>query len=186
MTLRHYTLLLLTAATLSLQAQVRLVNDGPYARLTIDGQPMLVLGGELILLWFGAWKNSMSCYAPLWFKQDTKRFPRSMTRNGKPLEIASAFSEKVFQADQKAFNRLMAHLAATDTQERTVVMVQVENEIGMLEEARDHSPEAVTTWPCPSTVTFFWAATASVSSALAVTRIVSPDFASATAALSVV
>ena len=47
MTLRHYTLLLLTAATLSLQAQVRLVNDGRYARLTIDGQPMLVLGGEL-------------------------------------------------------------------------------------------------------------------------------------------
>ena len=203
MTLRHYTLLLLTAATLSLQAQVRLVNDGRYARLTIDGQPMLVLGGELsnsaatcpediaevmprmaqmglntvlvpapwdliepeegqfdfslidctlqearknglkvILLWFGAWKNSMSCYAPLWFKQDTRRFPRSMTRNGKPLEIASAFSEKVFQADQKAFNRLMAHLAATDAQEHTVVMVQVENEIGMLEEARDHSPEA--------------------------------------------
>ena len=203
MTLRHYTLLLLTAATLSLQAQVRLVNDGRYARLTVDGQPMLVLGGELsnsaatcpediaevmprmaqmglntvlvpapwdliepeegqfdfslidctlqearknklkvILLWFGAWKNSMSCYAPLWFKQDTRRFPRSMTRNGKPLEIASAFSEKVFQADQKAFNRLMAHLAATDAQEHTVVMVQVENEIGMLEEARDHSPEA--------------------------------------------
>ena len=203
MTLRHYTLLLLTAATLSLQAQVRLVNDGRYARLTVDGQPMLVLGGELsnsaatcpediaevmprmaqmglntvlvpapwdliepeegqfdfslidctlqearknklkvILLWFGAWKNSISCYAPLWFKQDTRRFPRSMTRNGKPLEIASAFSEKVFQADQKAFNRLMAHLAATDAQEHTVVMVQVENEIGMLEEARDHSPEA--------------------------------------------
>lgn len=46
---------------------------------------------KLVYLWFGAWKNSMSCYAPLWFKQDTKRFPRAQTANGKPLEIATAF-----------------------------------------------------------------------------------------------
>ena len=25
-------------------------------------------GLKVIFLWFGAWKNSMSCYAPLWFK----------------------------------------------------------------------------------------------------------------------
>lgn len=24
---------------------------------------------KIILLWFGAWKNSMSCYAPMWFKE---------------------------------------------------------------------------------------------------------------------
>ena len=34
---------------------------------------------QVVFLWFGAWKNSMSCYAPGWFKQDTKRFPRAMT-----------------------------------------------------------------------------------------------------------
>ncbi|MBM6993922.1 MAG: DUF5597 domain-containing protein [Prevotella sp.] len=96
---------------------------------------------KVVFLWFGAWKNSMSCYAPLWFKQDVKRFPRAMNAQGKPLEIASAFSENVFQADNKVFGRLVQHIKETD-QRHSVVMLQVENEIGMLEDARDHSPLA--------------------------------------------
>ena len=97
---------------------------------------------QVVFLWFGVWKNSMSCYAPAWFKQDTKKYPRAMTRSGKPLEIASAFSEEVFQADCRAFTRLMEHLAAKDKGIGTVSMIQIENEIGMLEDARDHSPLA--------------------------------------------
>ncbi len=97
---------------------------------------------KVVLLWFGAWKNSMSCYAPSWFKADTKRFPRARTREGKPLEIASAFSDKVYEADSKAFSRLLRHIAETDTA-GTVIMLQLENEIGMLEDARDHSPLAL-------------------------------------------
>ena len=95
---------------------------------------------KVVFLWFGAWKNSMSCYAPLWFKQDTKRFPRARTQQGKPLEIASPFSEDVFQADNKAFEALVKHISETGCDE--VTMIQVENEIGMLEDARDHSPLA--------------------------------------------
>jgi len=92
---------------------------------------------KVVFLWFGAWKNSMSCYAPLWFKQDTKRFPRARTRQGKPLEIASPFSENVFQADNKAFEALVKHISESGSD--VVAMIQVENEIGMLEDARDHS-----------------------------------------------
>ncbi len=95
---------------------------------------------KVVFLWFGAWKNSMSCYAPLWFKQDTKRFPRARTQQGKPLEIASCFSENVFQADNKAFGALVKHISETGGD--VVPMIQVENEIGMLEDARDHSPLA--------------------------------------------
>lgn len=97
---------------------------------------------KVVFLWFGAWKNSMSCYAPLWFKENYKRFPRAYTRNGKPLEIASAFSEAVYEADQRAFSKWMQHIAAVDKEEGTVIMIQIENEIGMLEDARDYSPEA--------------------------------------------
>lgn len=97
---------------------------------------------KVVFLWFGAWKNSMSCYAPLWFKENTKKYPRAMTRTGKPLEIASAFSEEVFQADCRAFTRFMQHLAEKDRGIGTVSMIQIENEIGMLEDARDHSPLA--------------------------------------------
>ena len=96
---------------------------------------------HVVFLWFGVWKNSMSCYAPLWFKQDTRRFPRARTASGKPLEIASAFSDQVLQADLRAFTALMQHIRQTDTQ-GTVAMMQIENEIGMLEDARDHSPLA--------------------------------------------
>lgn len=97
---------------------------------------------KVVFLWFGAWKNSMSCYAPLWFKKDYKKYPRAYTKAGKPLEIASSFSDQVYQADNRAFAGLMKHIAAIDSQEHTVIMVQIENEIGMLEDARDYSKEA--------------------------------------------
>ena len=97
---------------------------------------------KVVFLWFGAWKNSMSCYAPLWFKSDYKKYPRCYTETGKPLEIASPFSENVFKADSKAFVKLMSHIKDFDSKENTVIMTQVENEIGMLESARDHSKTA--------------------------------------------
>ena len=97
---------------------------------------------KIVPLWFGAWKNSMSCYAPAWFKRDVKRFPRAVTAEGKPLEIASCFSDNVLQADLKAFSALMQHIAEKDPQREVVIMMQIENEIGMLESARDHSPLA--------------------------------------------
>lgn len=93
---------------------------------------------DVVLLWFGAWKNSMSCYAPAWVKIDTKRFPRSYTHEGKPLEILSAFSINVLKADQTAFVSVLKHLKGSNRLNR-VKMIQIENEIGMLESARDHS-----------------------------------------------
>lgn len=96
---------------------------------------------RVVFLWFGAWKNSMSCYAPLWFKENYKKYPRAHTKSGKPLEIASVFSENVYDADCKAFRKFLQNVKEYDSQ-GTVVMIQIENEIGMLEDARDHSAEA--------------------------------------------
>ena len=97
---------------------------------------------HVVFLWFGVWKNSMSCYTPAWFKKDTKRFPRAITAQGKQMEIASCFSDNVLQADLKAFSALMRHIREKDPKHEVVVMMQIENEIGMLESARDHSPLA--------------------------------------------
>lgn len=97
---------------------------------------------KIVFLWFGAWKNSMSCYAPLWFKENHKKYPRAYTQSGKPLEIASAFSEAVYEADHHAFSQWMQHIATVDKEEGTVIMIQIENEIGMLEDTRDYSREA--------------------------------------------
>lgn len=93
---------------------------------------------RLVLLWFASWKNSMSSYAPSWVKRDADRFPRARGEDGQAQEILTPFSADNLDADRAAFTALMAHLARTDP-ERTVIMVQVENEIGMLPDARDHS-----------------------------------------------
>lgn len=97
---------------------------------------------KVVLLWFGAWKNSMSCYTPEWFKRDVKRFPRAHTREGKPLEEASSLSKNVLEADKRAFCRVMEHLRDHDSEEQTVIMIQVENEIGMIDVPRDYSADA--------------------------------------------
>ena len=39
-------------------------------------------GQRLILIWFGAFKNATSVYAPRWVREDTARFPRADLRPG--------------------------------------------------------------------------------------------------------
>jgi len=103
---------------------------------------------HLVLLWFGSWKNSMSCYAPDWVKRDVARFPRSRDAAGRSEEILSPFHKANLDADIKAFSALMRHLREVDAG-HTVIMVQVENEIGMIPDARDHSAEADKAWNAP-------------------------------------
>lgn len=97
---------------------------------------------KLVILWFGAWKNSMSSYVPDWVKLDTKRFPRVQDDQGVRHEILTAFSDNNLEADRTAFVRFIRHLKDYDAKRRTVIMVQVENEIGMLPTARDYHPQA--------------------------------------------
>jgi beta-galactosidase GanA len=96
-------------------------------------------GLHLVYLWFGTWKNSMSCYAPSWVKRDTVRFQRAKQNSGEAMEIISPECEAANEADARAFAALMRWTKSYDAKEQTVVMVQVENEIGMIPEARDHS-----------------------------------------------
>ncbi|MBX7172193.1 MAG: DUF5597 domain-containing protein [Pyrinomonadaceae bacterium] len=94
---------------------------------------------KIVPLWFGSWKNSMSCYTPPWVKTNQARFPRSQSSDGKGMEILSPFSEENVAADARAFKALMRHLKEFDGQENTVILVQVENEIGMIPDSRDRS-----------------------------------------------
>lgn len=104
---------------------------------------------KLVILWFGAWKNSMSTYVPSWVKRDQARFPRAALPNGQSVEILSTFGGQTLAADQKAYAALMAHLAAVDARDNIVVMAQVENEIGMLPVARDYSAAADAAFRAP-------------------------------------
>ena len=97
---------------------------------------------HVVFLWFGSWKNSMSCYAPAWVKKDSARFPRAISSAGRPIEMLSAFDANCLSADSRAFAALMKHIREYDAEKSTVVMMQVENEIGMVETPRDHSKAA--------------------------------------------
>ena len=94
---------------------------------------------KLVPLWFASWKNSMSSYAPSWVKTNQQRFPRSVGRDGRGIEILSPFSTENSDTDAKAFAAFMRHLKQIDEREQTVIMVQVENEIGMIPDSRDRS-----------------------------------------------
>lgn len=96
---------------------------------------------KIVFLWFGSWKNSMSCYAPLWMKTNAKRFPRTYDTAARSQEIFSVFGKETLEADKKAFAALLKHIRETDAA-KTVIMMQVENEIGMLPTAREFSKTA--------------------------------------------
>ena len=98
---------------------------------------------KLIVLWFGSWKNGVSQYAPAWVRRDTARFPRAHDANGLPMSALSTLGQKSRDADKAAFTAMMKHLRKIDERENTVIMVQVENEVGLFE-SRDHRPEANT------------------------------------------
>src|SRR5215471_3109468 len=97
---------------------------------------------HLVLLWFGSWKNAFSNYAPAWVKADAKRFLRAESAEARPLEILSTLSAENRRADSRAFAALLRHVREKDAQQQTVLMVQVENEVGYLGRGRDRSPEA--------------------------------------------
>lgn len=99
---------------------------------------------RLVLLWFGSWKNGLSHYAPLWVKEDAVRFPRVRLNDGKATETLSPLSPESRKADARAFAALMAHLNKVDATAGTVIMIQVENEVGILGAARDKSEIATT------------------------------------------
>jgi beta-galactosidase GanA len=109
---------------------------------------------RLILLWFGTWKNTSPSYAPAWVKLDNARFPRLIGAKGETSYALTPLSAATLDADRKAFVALMHHLRLADPQ-RTVIMVQVENETGVYGAARDHSPaaEQLFAGPVPAALT---------------------------------
>ncbi|MCQ6271467.1 DUF5597 domain-containing protein [Pseudarthrobacter sp. R1] len=116
-------------------------------------------GVRLVMIWFGAFKNAFSTYAPSWVRADRDRFPRA-DRGAKPLKTPfsypgsmprpslSVFSRDLFEADRTAYTALLRHVALIDP-DHTVIMVQVENEVGLLGAGRDHSALAEAAWNAP-------------------------------------
>jgi beta-galactosidase GanA len=104
---------------------------------------------RLVLLWFGSWKNTWSSYAPDWVKRDFQRFPRVQLRNGSGTERLTPLSNANRDADARAFRALMRRIREVDGDAHTVIMVQIENEVGVVPDARDHSATAEAAYARP-------------------------------------
>ncbi|WP_296952932.1 DUF5597 domain-containing protein [uncultured Massilia sp.] len=109
---------------------------------------------RLVLLWFGTWKNTGAAYTPEWVKFDNARFPRMIDKDGKTSYCLSPFGDATLAADRKAFVALMEHIKRIDGDRKTVIMVQVENEVGTYGVARDYGKRAAAAFaqPVPAAV----------------------------------
>jgi hypothetical protein len=96
---------------------------------------------HLVLLWFGTWKNGSSHYTPDWIKLNQEKYPFLQNEKSETLDSPSPFSEPFLKADKAAFRALMRHLKVADSQ-RTVLLMQVENEAGVWGGVRDFGPAA--------------------------------------------
>jgi len=99
-------------------------------------------GLHAVLLWFGTWKNGAMDWTPNWVKTNPQRFPRVIDSGGHPTRTLSPMSKATLEADRKAYTAMLHHLIEVDEADRTVIMVQVENEAGSLGSARDFTPES--------------------------------------------
>jgi len=188
----------------------RLEKRGAVTQLIVDGQPFLILGGELsntassnldymkpvwprlarmnlntalvavawdwiepvegkfdftlvdgllegarqnnlrvVFLWFGSWKNGLSSFVPAWVKADQQRFPRVQIKSGKSVEILSTLSDANREADTRAYAAFLRHLKEVDSRQRTVLMIQLQNEVGVLGDSRDRCTAATAAFGKP-------------------------------------
>jgi hypothetical protein len=100
-------------------------------------------GLHLIPVWFGAWKGQSNRYIPQWVLDDKTRFPRPTFADGtenQAISVLSPHGEATLKADTKVFTEMLKAIKAIDGEKHSVILVQVENEPGILGPVRDHAP----------------------------------------------
>ena len=114
---------------------------------------------KLVFLWLASWKNGISSYEPAWVKSDTERFQLARTPDGYTLPIITTQCMAACEADAKAFAATMAHIRDIDAAQQTVIMMQMENEVGLHGHTRDWHPAAVEAFegPVPAELTAYLA-----------------------------
>jgi len=117
--------------------------EGKYDFTLVDGliDQARQAHQRIVFLWLASWKNGMSSYAPVWVKEDSRRFTR-VVEHGSEVEILSPLCQATREADARAYAALMRHIKQVDGSQHTVLMMQVENEVGVLGDSRDRSEAA--------------------------------------------
>lgn len=99
-------------------------------------------GLHLILLWFGTSKNGHPNYVPEYIKLQPDIYRLAQGPDGAPVPSLSVHCRETLERDKKAFGRFMEFLKEADGESRTVLAVQIENEMGYANTDMDYSAEA--------------------------------------------
>jgi hypothetical protein len=114
-------------------------------------------GLRLVVGWFGHYASgdgniyrnlTGEVFAPMYVIEDDETYPRAVDAAGVAHHNAISYDyEPIIQVETAAFRAFMEHIKAVDEETRTIVMVQVENEIAVFgadrrnrQQWRDHSP----------------------------------------------
>ncbi len=96
-------------------------------------------GLRLIILWFATSKNGHLNYAPEYIKRDPGRYLLAKGPDGAPVASLSPHCRETLERDRMAFEKLMLFLKEYDGDKRTVLAVQIENEMGYANTDMDYS-----------------------------------------------
>ncbi len=116
-------------------------------------------GLKLVLCWFGHYASSDGTiyinltgdvFAPMDIILDEKTYPRAIDADGVAHHNAASYEhDAIVDREVAAFRAFMEHIKKVDAQTRTILMIQIENEIAVFgwdrqnrKYWRDHSPAA--------------------------------------------
>lgn len=97
---------------------------------------------KIVLLWFGLWKNGISSYVPKWMKLNQSKYPFIEKKCGEKIYTVTPLCKEAIHRDALAFKQLMSFLHQYDSEQQTVIMVQIENEVGALGTDFDYSKKS--------------------------------------------
>lgn len=116
-------------------------------------------GLKLVVGWFGHYASgdgniyrnlTGEVFAPMYVIEDDVTYPKAVDAHGVTHHNAISYEyEPILEVETAAFRAFMEHIKAVDAEKRTIVMVQVENEIAVFGSDRrnramwrDHTPAA--------------------------------------------
>lgn len=108
---------------------------------------------HIVFLWFGLWKNGLSTYIPAWMKLDQHRFFFAQDRKKNPLYSISPFCAEAIEKDAVCFQACIKRIREMDEKEHTVIMMQVENEMGLLGSDLDYGVDCLLDTEIPKPLT---------------------------------
>ena len=96
-------------------------------------------GQKLVILWFATSKNGHPTYAPEYIKTAPETYKVAVGSNGAWVASLSPHCMETLERDKKAFCKMVEFIKEYDKDQKTVIALQIENEMGLANTDRDYS-----------------------------------------------